>query len=209
MKRFLLIFLISFTSLFGQKLKFDVMAKYITSSEKPSFEKSRSAYAISTNDNYIMQILNEYNGHQVAQVYDLKSLKMHQFDVEESKSENGIINYKFIYSNTRKFERTPVKDIYFDFQSVSIKDNVETVNLIFYKNKSKTKIVNVLELKILKSEVNLFPLFRYTCLHPSEFITELNYINGGLVTNCTTKNGSTKYILKAIEETNFEITIPN
>jgi len=85
---------------------------------------------------------------------------------------------------------------------------VETVNLNSYKNKAKTKLTNSLELKIIKSEMNLFPLFRFICLHPFEYITELNYNGAGLVTNCVSKNGSKKHVLKAFEKANLEVTIP-
>ena len=88
-------------------------------------------------------------------------------------------------------------------------DGVETVNLNSYKNKAKTKLSNSLELKIIKSEVNLFPLYRFICLHPFEYITELNYNGAGLVTNCINKNGLKIHVLKAIQEANLEITIPN
>ncbi len=207
MKLFLLIFTTSITSLFGQKLKFDVMAKYSISSEKTNSE--RSVYAISSNENYIMAVLNQYDGQQLANVYDLKSLKIHQFTIKESKSENDVINYKFIYSKTSSFDRTQKENIYFDFQNVSIEGDIETVKLIFYKNKSKTKILNTLELKIMKSEVNFFTLFRFTCLHLRESIMDLNYDNGGLVINSTSENGFSKSILTAFVDVNIEITIPN
>lgn len=207
MKLFLLIFTTSITLLFGQKLKFDVMAKYSISSEKTNSEIS--VYAISSNENYIMAVLNQYDGQQRANVYDLKSLKIHQFTIKESKSENDVINYKFIYSKTSSFDSTQTENIYFDFQNVSIEGDIETVKLIFYKNKSKTKILNTLELKIMKSEVNFFPLFRFACLHLRESIMDLNYDNGGLVINSTSENGFSKSILTAFVDVNIEITIPN
>lgn len=208
MKRFFLIlFLSPFCLVFSQKLKFDIMAQYSVSNENSTSE--RSCYGISSNDNYLMQIINQYDGQQVAKVYDLKSLKSHEFIITESKSENEIKNYEFTYSKTFAFERRIAGNIYFEFQSVSIIENIETVKLSLYKNKSKTKIINSFELKIIKSELNLFPLFRFTCLHPSEFITELSYAGSGLVTNCISENGLKKYTLKAFEEANIELTIPN
>ena len=208
MKRFfLIIFLSSFSLVFGQKLKFDLMAQYSVSNDNSTFE--RSCYAISSNENFLMQIINRYDGQQVAKVYDLKSLKSHEFTIMELKSENDIKNYKFTYSKTSAFERKIAGNIYFDFQSVSIIENIETVKLSIYKNKSKTKIINSFELKIIKSEINLFPLFRFNCLHPSEFITELSYAGAGIVTNCISENGLRKFTLTAFGEANFELTIPN
>lgn len=209
MKIFLLLFITSFTSLFGQKLKFDVMAKYFISYKNgASFESS--AYAIANDDTYIMQVLNQYGGErQVAQVYNLKTLKMCEFKITSSKSENGELNYEFSYVRTSPFVKTLAKNVYYDFQYISTDGNIETVKLFFYKNKSKTKIVNNYELKILKSEANFFPLFRFTSLHGPEFIKELNYANGGLVTYCFDATGSTKIELTAFEEANLEIIIPN
>ncbi|MFV8333807.1 hypothetical protein [Flavobacterium sp. GSP14] len=205
-KQFLLLLLLSITSLFGQKLKFDVMAEYDILEEKSFFKKS--AYKITDNDRYIMQVLNQYDGKQIAEVFDLISLKKHLFTIKETKTISGLITYDFQYIKTRPFERSPIKNIYFDFIRISIEDNIERVELIFYRNKSKSKIAYVLDLKILKSEVNFFPLFRFVSLHPSEFITDLNYSNGGLVTSCTSRKGPKKTILKAFQEVNLQLMIP-
>jgi len=159
----------------------------------------------------VLQIINNPDGTQVAYVVDLKALKEHVFTVSESIIEKGLKNIKFTYLKTvkHKFARTTARGIYFDFISMSNNDSVETVNLNSYKNKSKTKLSNILELKIIKSEVNLFPLFRFICLHPFEYITEINYNGAGLVTNCVNKNGEKTHVLKAFREVNFELTVPN
>jgi len=208
MKLFLTLFLASLTTVFGQKLHFDVMVEYTTTYENSNFD--RSAYAMSSNDNYILKIVSSPDGQKVAYVADLKALKSHEFSITESIIENDLKNIKFTYIKTvkHKFARTTARGIYFDFMSVSNSDGVETVNLNSYKNKAKTKLTNSLELKIIKSEVNLFPLFRFICLHPFEYITELNYNGAGLVTNCVNKNGAKTHVLKAFEKANLEVTIP-
>jgi hypothetical protein len=209
MKLFLTFFLASLTSVFGQKLNFDIMVEYTTIYENSNYDKS--AYAMSSNDNYILKIVSYADGQKIAYVADLKGLKSHEFSITESIIENDLKNIKFTYIKTvkHKFARTMARGIYFDFVSESNNDGVETVKLNSYKNKAKTKLSNSLELKIIKSEVNLFPLFRCLCLHPFEYITELNYNGAGLVTNCINKNGLKIHVLKAIEEANLEITIPN
>lgn len=65
-----------------------------------------------------------------------------------------------------------------------------------------------MDLKILKSEVNFFPLFRFLCLHPSEFITELDYLKGGLLTSCISQKGLKKATLQAFQEVTLELTLP-
>ena len=209
MKLFLTLFLASLTTVFGQKLHFDVMVEYTTTYENSNYD--RSAYAMSSNDNYILKIVSSPDGQKVAYVADLKALKSHEFSITESIIENDLKNIKFTYIKTvkHKFARTTARGIYFDFMSVSNRDGLETVNLNSYKNNAKTKLTNSLELKIIKSEVNLFPLFRFICLHPFEYITELNYNGAGLVTNCVNKNGLKIHVLKAFGEANLEITIPN
>ena len=209
MKLFLTLFLASFTTLFGQKLNFDIMVEYTTTYENSNYD--RSAYAMSSNENYILKIVSYLDGQKVAYVSDLKGLKSHEFSITESIIENDLKNIKFTYIKTvkHKFARTMARGVYFDFISVSNSDGVETVNLNSYKNKAKTKLTSSLELKMIKSEVNLFPLFRFLCLHPCEYITELNYNGAGLVTNCVNKNGAKTHVLKAIEDANLELTIPN
>lgn len=213
MSKFIIIFLlIPFTTLFGQTLRFDVLVKYSISLNGNNSE--RSTYGISTNNNYIMEILNNHDGSQTAKVFDLKSLKIYEYNILEEKSNTESVEFKFVYSNTRSFSSyfphpSYVKSIYFDFEKVSVENDIETVKLTFYKNKSKTKPKGNLELKILNSDLNLFPLFRFTCLHPSECINELNYVKPGLVISAISGNGYAKYTLKTFEETSLELSLPN
>jgi len=207
-KTFTLILLIGFATLFGQNLKFDIMVKYSKTYKDNTYESS--SYAISSNDKYMMRIINQHDG-KVAKIFDLISLKCYSYKLIESKSDNNEITYIFEYINTFPYERTPInisaKD--FEFESLSTSDNIEKVNMKLYKNKSRKKIKDSLELTILKSEINLFPVFRFSCLHTLEHLIDLNYIKAGLVTNCISKDNSTKYTLLAFEEVNLEIRLPN
>jgi len=213
MSKFILIFLlIPFTTLFGQTLRFDLMVKYSISRNGFNFE--RSTFGISTNDNYIMQIFNNHDGSQTAKVFDLKSLKIYEYNVIEEKSNIESGEIKFVYLNTIPFSSyfpniSYERRINFDFEKLSTENDIETLNLTFYKNKSKTKPKGNLELKILNSELNLFPLFRFTCLHTLECINELNYHKPGLVTSAISGNGYEKYTLKTFEEISLELSLPN
>lgn len=212
MYKIIIIFLLtSFTTLFGQTLKFDVMVTYSISQNGTLSE--RNTYGMSTNDNYIMRVLNNHDGSQSAHVYDLKSLKRYEFQLIEEKPNNGNTTHKFAHLNTFAYNdyfphSAAAKNAHFNFENVSVENNIETVKLIFYKNKSKTKTSRTFELKILNSELNLFPLFRFTCLHPWEFTTELNYEKPGLVTSAVSDNGLEKYTLKSFEATNLELSLP-
>jgi hypothetical protein len=213
MSKFILIFLlIPFTTLFGQTLRFDLMVKYSISLNGFNFE--RSTFGISTNDNYMMQIFNNHDGSQTAKVFDLKSLKIYEYNVIEEKSNIESGEIKFVYLNTIPFSSyfpniSYERRINFDFEKLSTENDIETLNLTFYKNKSKTKPKGNLELKVLNSELNLFPLFRFTCLHTLECINELNYHKPGLVTSAISGNGYEKYTLKTFEEISLELSLPN
>ncbi len=214
MSKFIIIFLlIPFTTLFGQTLRFDVMVKYSTSQNE--YYSERTTYGISTNNNYIMQIFNNnHNKSMTAKVFDLKYLKIYEYNVIEEKSKTETAEIKFVYSNTYSFSGyfphlSYIQNIYFDFEKVAIENDIETVKLTFYKNKSKTKPKKNIELKILKSEINLFHLFRFTCLHTLECLNELNYVNLGLVTSAISENGSLKHALITFEETSLELSLPN
>lgn len=213
MSKFILIFLlIPFTTLFGQTLRFDLMVKYSISLNGFNFE--RSTFGMSTNDNYMMQIFNNHDGSQTAKVFDLKSLKIYEYNLIEEKSNIESGEIKFVYLNTIPFSSyfpniSYERRINFDFEKLSTENDIETLNLTFYKNKSKTKPKGNLELKVLNSELNLFPLFRFTCLHTLECINELNYHKPGLVTSAISGNGYEKYTLKTFEEISLELSLPN
>jgi hypothetical protein len=204
--------IIPFTTLFGQILKFDVMVTY--SIYRYDHYSEKSTYGVSKNNNYIMQVLNNHDGKQTAKVFDLKSLKIYNYNIVEEKLNNESIEIKFVYANTSSFssyfpDPSSVKNLYFNFEKISDENDIETVKLTFYKNKSKTKPRENFELKIINSELNLFPLFRFNCLHPLECVKELNYVKTGLVTSAISENGNTKYTLKTFEETNLVLSLPN
>ena len=211
-KYIVLFFLIPFTTLFGQTLNFDIMVTYSRNYNDRHFEES--SYGMSTNSRYIMQISNNHDASQIAQVFDLKSLKIYKYQVIEEKTNTDRLEFKFEYLSTKPFssyfpELSYRQNIHFDFKKIAVENDIETVELTFYKNKSKTRPRESLELKILETELHLFPLFRFTCLHPKECINELNYDQPGLVISAISGNEKAEYTLKAFEETSLEISLPN
>lgn len=208
MKLIILFWLVApFLTLSAQTLNFDIMTTYSIKRNGTSYESS--ACAMSTNENFILKIVNVNDQDQIAQVYDLQELKVYEYMINDDNSASAKNKHKFTYLTSRPFKRSPIGKVYVHFENTSTEADVETVNLNFYKNKFKNKKSDVLELKILKSEINLFHLFRFTCLHPLEFMTEINYNNAGLVTNCISADGLANYKLEAFEEINLEITLPN
>jgi len=204
---FTVAFLLSFSTVLSQKLHFDVLAKYSIQYKDDPFEIS--TYAISSNNNYFMRVLNNHDGHQTAEIYDIKGLIKHYYKIVDSKSESGEIITEFKYTGSRSVLRSQKEITHFDFQSISTKDDMETVIMTLYNNKAKTKVENTMELKIIKSEVNFFPLFRFICLHGYSLESELNYPKAGLVTSGIAKKGYGRYTLKAFEEADLEVMLPN
>ena len=103
------------------------MVEYTTTYENSNYDKS--AYAMSSNDNYILKIVSYADGQKIAYVADLKGLKSHEFSITDSIIENDLKNIKFTYIKTvkHKFARTMARGIYFDFVSISNNDGVETI----------------------------------------------------------------------------------
>ena len=211
MKKLAILFLlISITTAFCQTLKFDIMAKYSTKAKTYSAENS--IYGISTNSNYFMRVLNSPNGNQTAIIFDLESFKKHEYNIRETKLKDNSVAIKFVYLNTSSFTNydfhSTVTSLDYDFEKISEDNETETVKLILYKDQSKKRIIKNYELNILKSEFNLFPLFRFACFQPYKIFTELNYDKPGLVTSCISDDGS-KFMLTTFGEANLEVELPN
>lgn len=204
---FTLFLLFGLTTLFGQNLKFDVMVKY--SVKIKDIASEFTSYGISSNENYLMKVLNQYDG-QIAEVFDVKSFKKHSYRIVEAKLDNGETTHIFEYIDTKAFILKPnLTADQFSFESISKSNDIEKVNLISYKNKSKTKVNYTLELTLLKSEINFFHLFRFSCLDGLSLLYDLTYKNPGLVTSCYSKEISMTCNLVAFEEVNLELKLPN
>lgn len=202
-----LFFIACTTTTLGQTLNFDVMLKYSKSNTDTNFD--RSVYGISGNENYVMQIANTPNSQQVASVYDLKKVLIHQFSINESMSAGGEIEYKFKFEKTYPYKSNHLSNPYFDFKSIATDGDIETVTLTFYKNKAKTRVRSSIEFKNRKVEHNFFHLFRFATIHPLESNMNLNYENGGLVLSSTSDGNAITTSLKSFEKIHLQITIPN
>jgi hypothetical protein len=165
MKLCLLLFIAFLNTLFAQKLIFDILIEYDILKNNVNYV--RNGYAISNNSDYITQISKEYEGKLTARVYNLKKLKYYIFDIIEDKNFTDLQNCKFVLSSSTNM-RTPTDKQHFNFIDISNSENQKSVQLNFYKSKTKTKLINSLELKIIESELNLFPLFRWICIHSLE-----------------------------------------
>lgn len=195
----------SVSAIQAQKLTFDRMAKYERSYGDKSY--ASSAYAISTNDKCFLEINRHRQEETKAFLFDYKLRKRHDYIVD-SKVVDGKVLHEFRYIKSINLSTSPRKGEYYDFESVSTEDDIETVKLNFYKNKSKTKKIRTLILKNHKSDVNYFPFFRFVCLHLFESDVNFNYRNGGLILSSVSDGGDSKVILKEFEPAELEIEVP-
>ena len=76
------------------------MIEYTTTYENSNYDSS--AYAMSSNDNYILKIVSYADAQKIAYVADLKGLKSHEFSITDSIIENDLKNIKFTYIKTVK-----------------------------------------------------------------------------------------------------------
>ena len=193
----------SLSVLHAQKLTFDRMAKYERSYGDKTYMSS--AYAISTDDHYFLDIYRNREEETKVYLFDFRQGKRHDYIVDV-KIVGGNDVYNFRYIKSVKISTRPKRGEYYDFQSVSTDGDIETVKLIFYKNKAKTKVANTLILKNQKSDVNYFPFFRFICLHLFESDVAFNYKNGGLILSSLSEHSSA--ILKEFDNVLLEIEIP-
>jgi|GEM_PF-2305766 len=203
---FLLFLLTSFAPLCGQTVKFDIMAKYKKSSEKSTEESS--AYGMSGDDRYFLQIFRNRQEDAIAYVFDLKSKKRHDFTVVTNIDTKGKVNYSFKHIKSIPFTSKPNNNSYYEFESVATDGDIETINLNVYKNKSKKKRIDTYVLKNQKAKSNFFPLFRFICFHLSGTDGAFNYPNGGLILSGKAEMRKVDLTLKSFENADVEITLP-
>ncbi|WP_415583374.1 hypothetical protein, partial [Flavobacterium frigoris] len=148
-----------------------------------------------------------------AKLYDYKNLKVHEYTVIESKSKDEIF-FKFNYEDTTElyyFNKNDYKKYVFTFQTININDSIKKVKFNVYKNSKKKKYLMEYELEIKKSNENLFPTFRISCMHPYEFLERLNIFENGVVINAkgkTLSGNEIEFKLEELKVTNFELDIP-
>jgi dihydroxyacetone kinase-like predicted kinase len=209
-KIFLIFILFSFFSLNAQKYVFNTLAKYSSKFDNNNGEVI--SYSNSKNDSYFLRLIKNQNSF-TAKLYDYKNLKVHEYTVIESKSKNDIF-FKFNYENTTElyyFNKNDHKKYVFTFQTINVNDSIRNVKFNVYKNSKKKKSLMEYELEIKKSNENLFPTFRISCIHPYEFLERLNIFENGVVINAkgkTLSGNQIEFKLEELKVTNFELDIP-
>nr|WP_298659864.1 hypothetical protein [uncultured Flavobacterium sp.] len=192
----------------AQKYEFDLLTKY--NSKIHNNVRESLVYSNSKNMNYFIYVNNDSLNKQ-AKLYDLKKMTSHNFRLIESKTENNLF-FEFVYINS---ETINVENSYPSSElEVKIINNDSINNEIqvdVFKNNKRKKAEMSFVLKGKKNDTNLFPLFRFSCLHPFEFNQNLNLSEKIIVESAkgiTLSGESIEYNLVYFEVVKFEILIP-
>ena len=152
-------------SLQSQEYNFDLLTQY--SSSYSGITQNRTVYA-STRDTSFVMMIGDFSGDSEAQIIDYKTRRVHLFKVK--KLENDSRRYEFKYRKTIKLKIPRVLRNYdFTFENIKSDSITSEVNLtIFIREGKESKELGTTVLKLMKSDVNFFKLYRLACLHPFE-----------------------------------------
>ncbi|MCK0157909.1 hypothetical protein MWU65_12000 [Cellulophaga sp. F20128] len=202
-KTIILLFLCNSIFCYTQNYKFNILTRYKSSNGY----LETVVYSNKENDNYFLK-LKKYKNETIAYLTDLKNLKKHRFKVIESKGKLNEIFFQFVYLDTDIYYiNNPFKDNYFKFETEK-SDSLSKIVKMSTINK-RQKIINNSELKIKKYSHNLFPVFRFSCLHPYEDAVEKKNIGTGIVQSYTSNNkkNSIYIYLDYFKEVNLELNV--
>jgi hypothetical protein len=189
-----LAFLLYTGSMISQNYNFDLLTKYTTKVNGKSMDH---VFYSSTKDPNIFLNISGFSEPSVAFISDFKKGVNHQYKIKKSK-ENGEIFITFKYLKTVK---TKLPKFYFDydfkFEEIQTDTLFKKVKVTIFKDSSRNEEITNQTLTMKKSDNNLFPLYRVSCLHPFENLLQLNLTENYLVIS---GNGITKGGFKIITE---------
>ena len=207
-KTIYLVFILFSSFLHAQKFEFDLLTKYLTKMELYNFEKI--IYSNSKDQNYFL-LINGNSALKRATLCDLKKMISHNFEVLESKS-RGEVFFEFKYVDSKMINYNKIFYEYeFEYTTIDNDSLNKTIKVDVYKNSKRKKSKMSLILQLKKSTDNLFPLFRFSCLHPFELIQKLNVLGNFIIESAkgTTLFGKKiEHKLLNYKKVKFELDIP-
>lgn len=209
MKNVLVFVLFMFTVvLTGQRYDFNYLSKYNTKIE--NYERGSVVYCNSKDSTYFLYLTNE-NNKITASLYDITNNMMYQFDVLETIHDNEVL-FDFKYSSSRKLDmnNSRYKKYEFEFNTTQEDSLKQEIDLSIYYNSKRKKSISKVNLKTTKHKDNLFHLFKFSCLHPYEYVTVLpngNYLVD-YATGLTIHNTIFEHTLLLIKEVKFTLEVP-
>lgn len=209
MKKVLLLLLLILSSfLHAQRFDFNILTKYKTT-YNGSTEREQVTYTHSDKDYYFLSIYKDDN-ETTARLYDSKNMKVHNFEVLETKSKDEVF-FDFKYKSSRKLKTNSLRFSDYKYEVKTI--NPDTINpqvgITVFKDAKRTVKALHINCFTVKTEENLFHIFKFSCLHPYEFE---NIIPNGkyLVKHAkgiTADNATIEYNLLDLKAVDFKLEI--
>ena len=207
MKQFFILLFLHVTIIgFSQEYSFNLLTKYST--KYKGGERESVVYSNEADQNYFL-CLNKQYGKNYAYLTDLKNNIIYDFTFNEVK-QNGDIFFTFNYLKSHELKQVEAnQNITASFKTISRDSLYRIVEVTMFKNKKKTKIASVSELKIKDYNYNLFPLYRMSVMHALEYRTDIDLIESGVVVSGKSLNKIFfESKLEEFKHVNFKIEIP-
>jgi hypothetical protein len=203
---YLMLFLLFISNIQAQKFEFDLLTKY--QSMMKNYIHESVIYSNSKNEKYFLYVDGNTESKN-AILYDFANMISHNFKVKESKIQNEMF-FEFEYLNSKNINlENKFGEFELEYKSIGNDSLKKEIKIDIYDKTKKLRESYVLRVK--KSKTNLFPLFRFSCLHPLEFNQNINLPENIMVENAigTTLSGKTiEHKLLYNKELKFEIEIP-
>ena len=179
MKKYILIIviLISSIKIYAQNYTFNLLTNY---KSENGFYEEKAVFSNKENNSYFLTI-REFENQKTANLQDLKSFYAHEFKVIEPTKNGKNTTTQFVYVTSYKIKKREDIPTTHDFKIVKSDSLLKTVKITTYRNKHRKKIIDTAEFIIKDSPYNLFPVFRYSCLHPYEDSNDFNFNENGMV----------------------------
>ncbi len=203
--RIVVLFLLLCFAASTQTFEFDKLTKYTANFD--SYKGEKTVFSNSRNGNCYMSLKNQ-GENTIAILSDLKTLKVHYFEVSASGKSSGNQKLEFRYFGSDSIDYLKkVSEIFWSIDLLSEDDASKTFRLSYYKNAKKQKVKSAMTLNVRKDENSQFALFRQSCLHLSEDLAEFDFPIGGIVTSAQVE-GKNKGEHKLTLEENVNLAIP-
>lgn len=189
---------------YSQSFKFDLLTKYEIKHNDNKIENV--IFSNSINHNYFLRVDTKF-----AILYEVDKVKCHVFEIVEN-IQNDSITYKFNYQKTTDVvHNNGIYKYEFEFliSDLDTITNFKTLKLKIFKNAKRKTPFQILTLKLKENDTNLFPVFRFACLHPLESLVKLDLpFNYSVEAGSSESRGDeSSYKLLKNEKINFEIEI--
>ncbi|EPS8593052.1 hypothetical protein ACVIB9_005727 [Escherichia coli] len=167
MKSFLFLF---FTfNFFNAQQSYEVN-KEIIYNIKFNEKNNESIIYINVNDDSYFLKTYKNSDNSYAIIYDLKNNKKNYYEMIEIPNSN---KYDLKFEKSERFYPDKLMNYnHYDYVTSSI-ENTEELRIYF--NKKRKKTYKIFKFETTESEIDYFPAYKFSCLHPFEFNQNLKY----------------------------------